>query len=214
MDGNITIYLNGESSPINIHYHGTTANRSFSADQTIDSLNLSYIGNKPISVWILGSIGGKQDEVFPVARNYTSPFVLQPDTHIVGTVTVTKRQYGKAKWLVYTPREPPFLWRRYSVYLSKFVGVTFGYTGFPDTVTSTSESSSMNLDTSFPASTEWIISEEIVHTSIAGEALKIISTIGGIHVVVNGIFFVIFGRSLLAVLFGMSTYVRPGGEYN
>ncbi|EIM89040.1 uncharacterized protein STEHIDRAFT_154732 [Stereum hirsutum FP-91666 SS1] len=178
LEGKITIQLNGVSKPPN-DCNGTTANWSLPPYSTIDCLYLSYIGNEPLSVWILGSIGGKQDEVFPVARNYTSPFTLQPNTHVVGSVTVTKREYGKTKWFAYTPR-----------------------TNSPDISTFASNTSSMNLNTSLPASTEWIISEEIVHTSIAGEALKIISTIGGIHVVVNGIFFVIFGRSLLAVLFG------------
>lgn len=90
----------------------------------------------------------------------------------------------------------------------------YSNTSSSDICTFASNTASMALDTSLPASTERIVLEEIVQTSIAGEALKIISTVGGIYVVVNGIFFVIFGRSLLAVLFGMSTYVRPGGEYN
>lgn len=58
------------------------------------------------------------------------------------------------------------------------------------------------MSTVLPSSLEWIASEEIISTSIAGAALQIISTVGGVYVVVNGIFFFIFGRSLLAVIIG------------
>lgn len=94
---------------------------------------------------------------------------------------------------------PPFVRQAYLKLLDVSSNTSSSNNGtFP------SNTASMDLDTSLPASTERIVLEEIVHTSIAGEALKIISTVGGIYVVVNGIFFVIFGRSLLAVLFGMS----------
>lgn len=135
--------------------------------------------------------------LYPLATSLSAPHVLPEGFSLDVYMSPEQKSTGRTDWLYYTfgPSQPLFLLR------SRFLLID---TDMTDTVIP-SASTNTSTVTFTPSHPDWITSEVMSSydpPSWGTTLLGVISKLGGVFVTINGIFVIVFGRTVWAVIAG------------
>jgi hypothetical protein len=164
------------------------------------TINITSSEDDTIYLWILISTSQKSqpmpDNSFYKEQQYTTPLILPPNTSIDVYYTVAQIIYGKLVWYKLIPG-------MYMVLFQLSLRGCLGYFMTDAILDDFADAVPFNSSMSLYWNNRQIYAELELETGLKA-ALQALGTVGGIFSFADGIFALIFGRTMLALLTGKS----------